>query len=183
MGAGREAGAGGTAGTGPGGVKGGRGWHVGRRIRNKPRASTAPPVRCAVRVAPPNSLTPFGTSAPVAVSLPSHCLLLLVAVFLLLLTCRTPAAPNSVQVIAVAERGALFDPGPCMYMEKLAVGPQVRCTAHHVRQYTAACVCCIAPLGVCCCLRSPARARRCGRSLASPPPAPPYHTCSPVAVH
>ena len=23
-------------------------------------------------------------------------------------------------VIALAERGALFDPGPCMYMEKLA---------------------------------------------------------------
>lgn len=28
-------------------------------------------------------------------------------------------------VIALAERGALFDPGPCMYMEKLAVGPAV----------------------------------------------------------
>jgi fructose-1,6-bisphosphatase II len=32
---------------------------------------------------------------------------------------------GAVSVIAVAERGALFDPGPCMYMEKLAVGPQV----------------------------------------------------------
>ncbi len=32
---------------------------------------------------------------------------------------------GAVAVIAVAERGALFDPGPCMYMEKLAVGPQV----------------------------------------------------------
>ena len=28
-------------------------------------------------------------------------------------------------MIALAERGALFDPGPCMYMEKLAVGPEV----------------------------------------------------------
>jgi fructose-1,6-bisphosphatase II len=25
----------------------------------------------------------------------------------------------------MAPRGGLFDPGPCMYMEKLAVGPQV----------------------------------------------------------
>lgn len=32
---------------------------------------------------------------------------------------------GAVSVIAVAERGALFDPGPCMYMEKLAVGPDV----------------------------------------------------------
>lgn len=28
-------------------------------------------------------------------------------------------------MIAMAEKGALFDPGPCMYMEKLAVGPSV----------------------------------------------------------
>ena len=27
---------------------------------------------------------------------------------------------GAVSVIALAERGALFDPGPCMYMEKLA---------------------------------------------------------------
>ena len=32
---------------------------------------------------------------------------------------------GAVCVIALAERGALFDPGPCMYMEKLAVGPAV----------------------------------------------------------
>ncbi|GLI67147.1 hypothetical protein VaNZ11_011359 [Volvox africanus] len=31
---------------------------------------------------------------------------------------------GAISVIAVAEQGALFDPGPCMYMEKLAVGPQ-----------------------------------------------------------
>lgn len=30
---------------------------------------------------------------------------------------------GAVAVIAVAEHGALFDPGPCMYMEKLAVRP------------------------------------------------------------
>jgi len=32
---------------------------------------------------------------------------------------------GAIAVIAVAERGALFDPGPAFYMEKLAVGPQV----------------------------------------------------------
>lgn len=32
---------------------------------------------------------------------------------------------GAIAVIAVAERGALFDPGPCMYMEKMAVGPSV----------------------------------------------------------
>mmetsp|Transcript_5219 Transcript_5219/g.9041 ORF Transcript_5219/g.9041 Transcript_5219/m.9041 type:complete len:421 (+) Transcript_5219:115-1377(+) len=32
---------------------------------------------------------------------------------------------GAISVIAVAERGALFDPGPCMYMDKLAVGPEV----------------------------------------------------------
>ena len=30
---------------------------------------------------------------------------------------------GAVSVIALAERGALFDPGPCMYMEKLAGEP------------------------------------------------------------
>ena len=38
---------------------------------------------------------------------------------------RAQCACWRAQVIALAERGALFDPGPCMYMEKLAVGPQV----------------------------------------------------------
>uniref|UniRef100_A0A7S1T9Q0 Fructose-bisphosphatase n=1 Tax=Tetraselmis chuii TaxID=63592 RepID=A0A7S1T9Q0_9CHLO len=32
---------------------------------------------------------------------------------------------GAIAVIAVAERGALYDPGPCMYMEKLVVGPEV----------------------------------------------------------
>ncbi|HEV2362260.1 MAG TPA: class II fructose-bisphosphatase [Acidimicrobiales bacterium] len=30
---------------------------------------------------------------------------------------------GAVSVIAVAERGAMFNPGPCFYMEKIAVGP------------------------------------------------------------
>src|SRR6202021_1691492 len=29
-------------------------------------------------------------------------------------------------VIAVSERGTMFDPGPCVYMEKLAVGPRAK---------------------------------------------------------
>ena len=31
---------------------------------------------------------------------------------------------NALAVIAVSERGTMFDPGPCMYMEKIAVGPE-----------------------------------------------------------
>jgi fructose-1,6-bisphosphatase II len=30
---------------------------------------------------------------------------------------------NALSVIAVSERGTMFDPGPCVYMEKVAVGP------------------------------------------------------------
>ncbi|MCB0875194.1 MAG: class II fructose-bisphosphatase [Solirubrobacterales bacterium] len=33
--------------------------------------------------------------------------------------------PGSLAVIALSERGSMFDPGPCVYMEKLAGGPQV----------------------------------------------------------
>ena len=33
--------------------------------------------------------------------------------------------PGALAVIALAERGAMFDPGPCVYMEKLAGGPEV----------------------------------------------------------
>jgi len=33
--------------------------------------------------------------------------------------------PSALAVIALAERGAMFDPGPCMYMEKIAGGPEV----------------------------------------------------------
>jgi fructose-1,6-bisphosphatase II len=31
---------------------------------------------------------------------------------------------GAVAVIAVSERGTMFDPGPCVYMEKIAVGPE-----------------------------------------------------------
>ena len=31
---------------------------------------------------------------------------------------------GALAVIAVSERGTMFDPGPCVYMEKLAVGPR-----------------------------------------------------------
>jgi fructose-1,6-bisphosphatase II len=30
---------------------------------------------------------------------------------------------NAISVIAVSERGSMFDPGPCFYMNKIAVGP------------------------------------------------------------
>jgi fructose-1,6-bisphosphatase II len=33
---------------------------------------------------------------------------------------------NALSVIAVSEKGSMFDPGPCMYMEKIAVGPDVK---------------------------------------------------------
>jgi fructose-1,6-bisphosphatase II len=31
---------------------------------------------------------------------------------------------NAIAVIAVSDRGTMFDPGPCVYMEKIAVGPE-----------------------------------------------------------
>jgi len=31
---------------------------------------------------------------------------------------------GAIAVISVAERGTMFDPGPCVYMEKIAVGPE-----------------------------------------------------------
>src|SRR6478735_5535606 len=34
-------------------------------------------------------------------------------------TLTAKALPDALAVIAVAERGAMFDPGPCVYMEKL----------------------------------------------------------------
>jgi fructose-1,6-bisphosphatase II len=33
--------------------------------------------------------------------------------------------PNAIAVIALAERGSMFDPGPCVYMEKMAGGPEI----------------------------------------------------------
>jgi fructose-1,6-bisphosphatase II len=32
--------------------------------------------------------------------------------------------PNAISVIALSERNTMFDPGPCVYMEKIAVGPE-----------------------------------------------------------
>jgi fructose-1,6-bisphosphatase II len=31
---------------------------------------------------------------------------------------------NAISVIAISERGTMFDPGPCFYMEKIVVGPE-----------------------------------------------------------
>ena len=33
--------------------------------------------------------------------------------------------PSAIAVIALAERGTMFDPGPCVYMEKVAGGPDI----------------------------------------------------------
>src|ERR671935_3193785 len=33
--------------------------------------------------------------------------------------------PSALSVIALSERGTMFDPGPCVYMEKLAGGPAI----------------------------------------------------------
>jgi fructose-1,6-bisphosphatase II len=40
---------------------------------------------------------------------------------------------NALSVIAVSERGTMFNPGPCVYMEKIATGPE----AAHVIDITA----------------------------------------------
>lgn len=37
-------------------------------------------------------------------------------------TLTAKSLPNALAVLALAERGTMFDPGPCVYMEKLAVG-------------------------------------------------------------
>lgn len=31
---------------------------------------------------------------------------------------------NAISVIAISQRGTMFDPGPCVYMEKIATGPE-----------------------------------------------------------
>jgi fructose-1,6-bisphosphatase II len=38
-------------------------------------------------------------------------------------TLTAKGLPNALAVIALAERGTMLDPGPCVYMQKLAVGP------------------------------------------------------------
>src|SRR3954462_13890577 len=39
-------------------------------------------------------------------------------------TLTAKGMPRALAVIALSERGSMFDPGPCVYMEKLAAGPQ-----------------------------------------------------------
>ena len=39
-------------------------------------------------------------------------------------TLTAKGRPGALAVIAVSERGTMFDPGPCVYMEKIAVGPR-----------------------------------------------------------
>jgi fructose-1,6-bisphosphatase II len=40
-------------------------------------------------------------------------------------TLTAKGQPNALAVVAAAERGAMFDPGPCVYMEKIAGGPDI----------------------------------------------------------
>lgn len=40
-------------------------------------------------------------------------------------TLTAKSLPDAIAVVAVAERGTMFDPGPCVYMEKLAVAADV----------------------------------------------------------
>ena len=40
-------------------------------------------------------------------------------------TLTARSLPNAIAVVALAERGTMFDPGPCVYMEKLAVGREL----------------------------------------------------------
>jgi len=40
-------------------------------------------------------------------------------------TLTAKSLPDALAVIAVAERGAMFDPGPIVYMEKIAGGPEI----------------------------------------------------------
>jgi fructose-1,6-bisphosphatase II len=40
-------------------------------------------------------------------------------------TLTSKSLPDAIAVVAVAERGTMFDPGPCVYMEKLAVAGDV----------------------------------------------------------
>jgi fructose-1,6-bisphosphatase II len=40
-------------------------------------------------------------------------------------TLTAKSLPDAIAVVAIAERGTMFDPGPCVYMEKLAVAGDV----------------------------------------------------------
>jgi len=43
-------------------------------------------------------------------------------------TLTAKGSGNAISVIALSERGSMFDPGPCVYMEKIAVGAEARDT-------------------------------------------------------
>jgi fructose-1,6-bisphosphatase II len=38
-------------------------------------------------------------------------------------TMTAKSQPNAIAVVALSDQGTMFDPGPCVYMEKLAAGP------------------------------------------------------------
>jgi fructose-1,6-bisphosphatase II len=40
-------------------------------------------------------------------------------------TLTAKGMPNALSVIALSERGSMFDPGPCVYMQKMAGGPEI----------------------------------------------------------
>src|SRR3712207_526286 len=40
-------------------------------------------------------------------------------------TLTAKGMPNALSVIALSERGSMFDPGPCVYMQKMAAGPEI----------------------------------------------------------
>ena len=39
-------------------------------------------------------------------------------------TLTAKSMPNAISVVALSDRGTMFDPGPCVYMEKLVVGAE-----------------------------------------------------------
>jgi fructose-1,6-bisphosphatase II len=39
-------------------------------------------------------------------------------------TLTAKSMPNAISVVALSDRGTMFDPGPCVYMDKLVVGPE-----------------------------------------------------------
>src|SRR3954463_10337383 len=43
---------------------------------------------------------------------------------------------NAIAVIALSEQGTMFDPGPCVYMEKIAVGPECKGVIDITKSFT-----------------------------------------------
>jgi fructose-1,6-bisphosphatase II len=50
-------------------------------------------------------------------------------------TLMAKGMPNAISVLAVAERGAMFDPSAVFYMDKIAVGPRRRRRCGHHRTH------------------------------------------------